>query len=48
MAQMVFDAMFNILYKLLIIPYTPFKFQKALKSNDLIDRKKQFEQLSNK
>ena len=36
-----FDAIFNI-------PYTFQKLQKTLKSNNLIDRNKYIEQLSNK
>ena len=38
---MTLDAIFNILY-------TPCKFQKTLKSNNLNDIKKQLKQLSNK
>ena len=38
---MAFDALFNIFY-------TPSKFQKTLKNNNLVDRKKLHKQLSNK
>ena len=38
---MTFDAIFYIFYTL-------YKFQKTLKDNKLIDRKKELEQLSNK
>ena len=38
---MMFDAIFDILY-------TPFKFHKTLKNNNLNDREKQYEQLRNK
>ena len=41
MMQMVFDSIFDI-------AYPPFKIGKSFKNNNLIDRKKQLEQSSDK